>query len=56
MRLNRRCRLNQQRLPGPEHNLGIYYVDSITSVENLAEIIARHQPAGTRCWIREYVI
>jgi phage tail-like protein len=55
MRLNRRCRLNQQRLPGPEHNLGIYYVDSITSIENLAEIIARHQPAGTCCWIREYI-
>ncbi len=56
MRLNRRCRLNQQRLPGPEHNLGIYYVDSITCIENLTEIIACHQPAGTRCWIREYVI
>lgn len=53
MRLNRRCRLNRQRLPGLHYNLGVFLVDCLTLVEGVAEIVARHQPAGTRGWIRQ---
>jgi len=53
MRLNRRGRLNRQRLPGPHYNLGVFLVDCLTLVEGVAEIVARHQPAGTRGWIRQ---
>lgn len=53
MRLNRRARLNRQRLPGPHYNLGVFLVDCFILVEGVAEIVARHQPAGTRGWIRQ---
>jgi len=53
MRLNRRGRLNRQRLPGPHYNLGVFQIDSLTLDEGIAEIVARHQPAGTRGWIRQ---
>jgi hypothetical protein len=53
MRLNRRSRLNRQRLPGPHYNLGVFLVDGLTCVEGVAEIVTRHQPAGTRGWIQQ---
>jgi len=53
LRLNRRSRLNRQRLPGPHYNLGIFLVECLTFVDGIAEIVARHQPAGTRGWIRQ---
>jgi len=53
LRLNRRSRLNHQRLPGPHYNLGVFLVDCLTLVTGIADIVARHQPAGTRGWIRQ---
>lgn len=53
MRLNRWSRLNAQRLPGPHYNLGVFLVECLTLVDGIAEIVASHQPAGTRGWIRQ---
>lgn len=53
LRLNRRGRLNQQRLPGPQYNHGVFLVECATLLNGLESIIEDHQPAGTRCWLRQ---
>lgn len=54
MRLGTRSQLNQQKLPGHFHNLGIYQVTDIAPTDQqLLEVLDKHHPAGTRRWTEE---
>lgn len=53
LRLNYNAKLNHQKLPGIKYNHGIYGITQPLEGSEFLEIAARHQPAGTICWIEE---
>lgn len=53
LRLNYRAKLGRQKLPGHRYNHGIYRITDPINSDEFLEIVLRHQPAGTICWIGE---
>jgi phage tail-like protein len=50
LRLNRRSRLNAQKLAGEIYSLGVYRVASETNTAGIRTALATHHPAGTRAF------
>lgn len=58
LRLNKRSRVSEAKLPGRIHSLGVYRVECDNLVPGLREVLAPHHPAGTKTyflqWLRSF--
>ncbi len=58
LRLNKRSRVNEAKLPGRIHSLGVYRVECDNLVPGLRQALAPHHPAGVKTfflqWLRSF--
>ena len=55
LRLNRRARIAQAKLPGEVYSLGVYRIESRNIIRSQRETLVPHHPAGTRVYFRQWL-
>jgi phage tail-like protein len=55
LRLNRRAKVSNAKLPGLIYSLGVYRVESDNLIQGIRQELPFHHPAGTRTFFRQWL-